>query len=148
MQTFQRFNKLGISQTRDSLLHLMDDVGSNNVKDLQKLVESEGDQLRIVFDNFDFRVLANVALPNHKNADMHWIAQFATFDRIPSNHLDDSKPLVSDINEFENKEYLLTKDELTKMKSDFTVLVARVLVEYFPCLLFLKDNVCQHIPHR
>lgn len=52
----------------------MDDVGSNNVKDLQKLVESEGDQLRIVFDNFDFRVLANVALPNHKNADMHWIA--------------------------------------------------------------------------
>lgn len=74
MQTFQRFNKRGISQTRDSLLFLMDDVGSNNVKDLQKLVESEGDQLRIVFDNFDFRVLANVALPNHKNADMHWIA--------------------------------------------------------------------------
>ena len=91
----------------------MDDVGSNNLKDLQKLVESEGDQLRIVFDNFDFRVLANVALLNHKNADMHWIAQFATFDWIPSNHLDYSKPLVSDINEFENKEYLLTKDELT-----------------------------------
>lgn len=129
-------------------MNLMDDVGSNNVKDLQKLVESEGDQLRIVFDNFDFRVLANVSLPNHKNADMHWIAQFATFDRIPSNHLDDSKPLVSNINEFENKEYVLTKDELTKMKSDFTVLVARVLVEYFPCLLFLKDDVCQHIPHR
>ena len=49
----------------------MDDVVSNNVKDLQKLVESEGDQLRIVFYNFDFRVLAKVALPNHKNADMH-----------------------------------------------------------------------------
>ena len=75
-----------------------------------------------------------------------WIATFATFDRIPSNHLDDSKPLASNINEFENKEYLLTKDELTK--SDFTVLVARVLVEYFPCLLLLKDDVCRHIPHR
>ena len=87
-------------------------------------------------------------MSNHKNADMHWIAQFATFDRIPSNHLDDSKPLVSNINEFENKEYLLTKDELTKIKSDFTVLVATVLVEYYPCLLFLKDDVCQHIPHR
>ena len=90
----------------------MDDVASNNVTDLQKFVESEGDQLRIVFDNFDFRVLANVALPNHKNADMHWIAQFAIFNRIASNHLDDRKPLVSDINEFENKEYLLTKDEV------------------------------------
>ena len=126
----------------------MDDVGSNNVKDLQKLVESEGNQLRIVFDNFDFRVLANIVLPNHRNSDMHWIAQFATFDRIPSNHLDDSKPLVPNINDFENKEYLLTKEELEKMKSDFTVLIARVLVEYLPCLLYLKDDVCQHIPHR
>jgi len=113
LQTFQRFNKLGISQTTDSLLNLMDEVASNNVKDLQTFVESEGDQLRIiVFDNFDFRVLVNVALPNHKNPDMHWIAQLAIFGRIPSNHLDDSKPLVSDINEFENKEHLLTKDEV------------------------------------
>ena len=37
--------------------------------------------LRIVFDNFDFRIMSNVTLPDHKNADMHWIAQFATFDR-------------------------------------------------------------------
>ena len=128
----RKVNKLGISQTRDSLLNLMDDVGSNNVKDLQKLVDSEGNQLGIVFDNFDFRVLPNVVLPNLRNSDMQWIAQFAVFDRIPSNHLDDSKPLVSNINDFENKEYLLNKEEL-KIKSDFTVLVARVLVEYFPC---------------
>ena len=129
----RKVNKLGISQTRDSLLNLMDDVGSNNVKDLRKLVDSEGNQLRIAFDNFDFRVLANVVLPNLRNSDMHWIAQFAMFDRIPSNHLDDSKPLVSNINDFENKEYLLNKEELEKMKSDFTVLGTRVLVEYFPC---------------
>ena len=107
----------------------MDDVGSNNVKDLQKLVESEGNQLRIVFDNFDFRVLANVVLPGHKNSDMYWIAQFATFDRIPANHLDGSKPLVANINDFENKQYLLTKEEIGKVKPDFTVLVGRVLVE-------------------
>ena len=126
----------------------MDDVGSNNVKDLQKLVESEGNQLRIVFDNFDFRVLANVVLPGHKNSDMHWIAQFATFDRIPANHLDDSKPLIANINDFENKQYLLTKEEIGKVKSDFTVLVGRVLVEYFACLQYLKDDVCHHIQHR
>ena len=54
----------------------MNDVGSNNVKDLQKLVESDGNQLRIVFDNLiDFRVLTNVVLPDHRNSDMHWIAQ-------------------------------------------------------------------------
>ena len=70
---------------------MMNDVGSNKVKDLQKLVESEGNLLRIIFDNLiDFRVLTNVVLSHHRNSDMHWIAQFATFDRIPSNCLDDN----------------------------------------------------------
>jgi len=125
----------------------MDDVGTNNVKDLQKLVETEGN-LRLVFDNFDFRILSNVVLPNHQNSDMHWIAQYATFDRILSNCLDDSKPIVSNIEDFQNKEYLLSQVELDKLKSDFIVLVTRVLVQYFPCLNDLKDVVCQHIPHR
>jgi len=34
------------------------------------------------------------------------------------------------------------------MKSDFTILVTRVLVQFFPCLSYLKDDVCKHIPHR
>ena len=75
-----------------------------------------------------------MSLPSRKNADMHWIAQFATFNRIPSDHLDDTKPLVASIDDFENKEYLLSIEELEKLKSDFTVLVARVLVEFFRCL--------------
>ncbi len=79
---------------------------------------------------------------------MHWIGHYVTFDRIPSDHLDDTKPLVSDINQFENKNYLLEEDELQKMHCDFTILVTRILVEYFPCLHYLKFAVCQHIPHR
>ena len=31
---------------------------------------------------------------------MHWIGHYLTFDQIPSDHLDDTKPLVSDINQF------------------------------------------------
>jgi len=52
----------------------MDDVGTNNVKDLQKLVETEGN-LQLVFDNFDFRILSNVVLPNPQNSDMHWCSE-------------------------------------------------------------------------
>ena len=58
----------------------MDDTGSSNVAELKKHVEAVGN-LRLVFDNFDFRVLSNVQLKDHQNSDMHWIAQFATFDR-------------------------------------------------------------------
>ena len=146
-QAFERLNKLGISQTRGSLLKFMDDIGHCNASEIQRLVATEGN-LRIVVNNFDFRILSNVSLPNRKNADMHWIAQFANFDRIPSDHLEDTKSLVASIDDFENKEYLLSNEELEKLKSDFTVLVTRVLVQFFPCLEYLKDDVCAHIPHR
>ena len=79
---------------------------------------------------------------------MYSNATLCTFGRIPSNQLDDKRPLVANIENFENKEYLLTKEELEKLKSDFTVLVARVLVEFFPSMAHRKDDVCKHIPHR
>ena len=39
----------------------MDDIGGTLVPKLKKL-EQEGKQLRIVFDNFDFKILANILL--------------------------------------------------------------------------------------
>ena len=125
----------------------MDDVGGSLKQDIRELLKTEG-RPRIVFDNFDFKILANIILPNHRNSDMHWIAHFLTFDRIPSDHLDDTKPLVSDMKLFENKEYLLDDQEIGKIKADFSILVSRVLVQFFPCLKDVKDEVIQHIPHR
>ena len=63
-------------------------------------------------------------------------------------HLDDTSPLVVDINKLENMEYLLTNEELEKMKSDFLTLVMRVLVDVFLCLQHLKSKVVEHIPHK
>ena len=119
----------------------MDDIGGNLVPDIKKLVQTEG-KLRLVFDDFDFKILANIILQNHRNSDMHWIGQFVTSDIIPCD------PLVVDINKLENKEYLLTNEELEKMKSDFLTLVMRVLVDVFPCLQHLKSEVVEHIPHK
>ena len=107
-----------------------------------------GKEVRVVFDNFDFRVLANIILCNHRNSDMHWIAHYITFDRVPSNHLDDSKPIVANIADFENVNYLLSKAELEQQRKDYIILVARVLTEYFPVLQPLRDAIPSHIPHR
>ena len=125
----------------------MDDVGGNLKDDIRELMKTEG-RPRLVFDNFDFKILANIILPNHRNSDIHRIAHFLTFDRIPCDNLDDSKPLVSDIKLFENKEYLLDEEELKKMKSDFTILVTRILVQFLECLRPVKNEVITHIPHR
>lgn len=138
---------MGVCQSRPNYLNIMDDLGGNLKNEIKELLKTEN-KPRLVFDNFDFRVLANITLPNHRNSDMHWIAHFLTFDRIPSDHLDNTKPLVSDINSFDNKEYLLSSEELKKMKSDFIVLVSRVLAEFFPCLKSVKNEVTQHISHK
>lgn len=125
----------------------MDSLGSNLTTVIKAKVES-GQDMRVVFDNFDFRVLANIILRNHRNSDMHWIAQYVTFDRVPSQHLDDSKPIVSSIKDFDNSNYLMSKAELEQQRNDFIILVARVLLEFFPALEPLRDVVPFHILHR
>ena len=102
---------------------------------------------RLFFDNLDFKVLVNIILQNHCHSDMHWIAHYVTFDRVPSDHLDDSKP-ISDGTRFENIEYLVCQSELEKLRSDFIVLVARILAEFFEFMEPLKSAIPKHIQHR
>ena len=88
LQTFERLNKLGIRQWRESFRNIMDDLGSNLSSIIIKAKVDSGQELRVIFDNFDFRILTNIILRNHRNSDMHWIAQYVTFDRVPSSYLD------------------------------------------------------------
>ena len=94
------------------------------VRDVMK--ENPSMEIRATFDNFDFKVLANIQLKNYKNSDFHWITQYLTFDRVSSAGLDDTKPLVEDISSFSDSNYLLSKDELQLFRRDFIVLVSRV----------------------
>ena len=137
LQTFERLNKSGITQSRESFHHIMDDLGSNLSSIIIKAKFDFGQELRVVFDNFDFRILTNIIHRNHRNSDMHWIAQYVTFDRVPSSHLDDSKPIVPDIKDFDNVNYLMSKTELDQQRDNnnyYIILVARVLIEFFPAL--------------
>lgn len=93
--------------------------------------ENSSMELRATFDNFDFKILANVILKNHRNYDFHWITHYLTFDRISSAGLDDTKPLVNHISTFSNSNYFLCKDELQLFRKEFIVLVSRILVEFF-----------------
>ena len=64
------------------------------------------------------------------------------------NILEDLHPLVPNIEHFENAEYLLPEKELNDKNEQFTILIARVLFELFPCLQHLKIKTCDHIKHK
>ena len=139
---------MGITVTRDGYRTIMDDMGADLIDRVRKNVAA-GLKPRIIFDNLNFKILVNIMLTNHRNSDHHWIAHFLTFDRVSLQNLDDSKLQVADVKDFENIEYLLNKDELDKLRSDFIVLVARVLKEFFKFMGVLGDAVIpKHITHR
>ena len=136
-----------MSQTRESYRLIMDDIGTDLKNTITNQI-SAGRQLRVCFDNIDFRILVNIILKNHQNSDKHWIAHYLTFDRVPCDGLDDKKPLVSDCRAFDNINYLLSKEELDKLRQNFIVLVARVLVEFFEFMKPFAKVVPAHITHR
>ena len=147
VQTFQRLNKVGVTQTRESYRRIMDDIGADLKSSITSQI-SAGRQLRVCFDNIDFRILVNIILKNHQNSDKHWIAHYLTFDRVPSDELDDTKPLVPDCRALDNINYLLNRDELDTLRQNFIVLVARVLVEFFEFMKPFGNAVPAHITHR
>ena len=126
---------------------MLDDLGDGLVDHVREKVQ-QGSELRVTFDNFDFRILTNIIVKGYQNSDMHWITQYITFDRVSSSHLDDSKPILQDIKDFDNTNYLMSKSELEDQRKDYIVLVTRVLVEYFTCLHSLKNVVPKHITHQ
>ena len=112
---------MGITVTRDGYRTILDDIGADLLGRVRQNIAACHEP-RIIFDNLDFKILVNIILTNHRNSDHQWIAHFLTFDRVSSQNLDDSKPQVADVKDFENIEYLLNKDELEKLRSDFIVL--------------------------
>ena len=130
-----------MTQTRESYRLIKDDIGAD-LKNTISNQMSAGRQLRVCFDNMDFRVPMNIILKNHHNSDKHWIAHYLTFDRVPCDRLDDAKPLVSDYRAFDNINYLLSKEDLETLRQNFIVLIAQVLLEFFDFMKPFQIKCC------
>jgi hypothetical protein len=138
---------MNITHTRTEHNNIVDDVGKDLVGMMRKQL-MKGQPLRIVFDSLDFIILANIILKNHCNSDMHWIGHYVTFDRVKSDNLDDQSPLVPNESSFDNGNYLLSKEELKAILDHYTVLAARVLVQFVPCLYPMAKVVPRNIKHE
>ena len=123
----------------------MDDVGGN-LEIIIKELMNEGQEPRVVYDNFDFRITPGQLTKDHQNTDNHWISQYVTFDGIDTSAMNNSHS-IGDLTEFEIFGYLLNETEEAKLRSDYIILVARVLVKFISWLEPLKESL-GHIKHR
>ncbi|XP_067022428.1 uncharacterized protein [Acropora muricata] len=140
--TFQRLNKWGICQSSDSWLRIMDDVGGN-LESIIKELMNEGQERRVVYDNFDFRITPGQLTKARQNRDNHWISQYVTFDTSGMNN----SHSIADLSEFEIFGYLLNEAEEAKLRSDYIILVTRVFVKFISWLEALRECL-DHIKHR
>ena len=60
---------------------------------------------------------------------------------------DDDKP-IGDLEAASNDMFIPSATDCDALRSDYIVLVARVLVQYVPCLRIFQDYVPSHIPHE
>ena len=136
---------MNITQTRAQHNNIIDDVGKDLVSTIrQELIK--GQPLRIIFDNMDFRILANIILKNNRTVISTGLGIFVTFDRVKSDHLDDKTPLVQKADLFDNGNYLLS-EELDQILDYYIVLASRILVQFVTCLSPMDQVVPKHIQH-
>ena len=98
------------------------------------------------FDNFDiYQKVCNMTEDN-QNKDIHWVNHNAIKNRVSGNHLPDDVPMC-DMAELNNDKLLPNCMDHVMQKSDYVVLMERIITEELPCLSFCRDVVTKHIAH-
>ncbi len=68
-------------------------------------------------------------------------------NRVSGAHLK-SKGRNANLEEVSNLKFLPTLDDQQRQRSNYIILTARILVNYFDALAPLKDACILHIPHK
>ena len=83
---------------------------------------------------------------DNQNKDIHCVNHNAVKNRVSGNHLPDDVSRL-DVAELNNDKLLPNYMDHLMQKSDYVILVERVLTEEIPCLGFCNDMVRKHIVH-
>ena len=101
----------------------------------------------ISFDNLDFQLQCKSMTLQSQNRDFHWVDHQMIENRV-SGALLDSKQPKANLQELSNLQFLPTIEDQQWQRSNYVVLTARILVEYFDVLKPLKEACIYHIPHK
>lgn len=137
---------MGFCLSHTSKIKLLDILGNHFADSAIDQVRL-GNKLHGTGDNWDMKIRPHDMLSTHQNTDLHYFASNLIVERVPCDHLSTTSP-QKDILSLPNSAFLISLAEATKLREDFKVLVARVLVTNIPQLTFLKSIVPEHIPHK
>lgn len=159
-QVYNRLSKLGISVTHSTVVQVVQKLGEKHdqvVRDWRAALEcgsadSNGTvapsrSFVLVGDNIDKRVTPREMRVGSQVQSLHYFHSYAALNRIDTSHLDDTKPLGS-LRDLPLSTFLPTTTDCTKIRENYVVLMARILVKYIPHLSHLHKCVPQHIRHQ
>lgn len=109
-------------------------------------VEGSDGTFKIILDNMDLRITTRDMTSDRQNKDIHWVNHNAVKNRVTD--LGSNKRVHVELSELDNSQLLPSAADHEKLRTDFTHLVSRVLVEHIPCMQFLQPVCLQHIPHQ
>lgn len=101
----------------------------------------------IVGDNFDKSVIPRHMTMEHQRKSLHYFHSYAVLNRIDFSGLSSSKP-VGDISDLTLSSYLPDAADCAKLCENYSVILARVIVEELSYFRVFRDCVVDHIKHK
>ncbi|KAL0978872.1 hypothetical protein UPYG_G00176920 [Umbra pygmaea] len=101
----------------------------------------------IIFDNLDFFMHTHHQSTLCSNSSIHWVHHMAVQDRIPTHHLDNSRPLT-DLMHYDLGTSLPGPETQMHMRREFIVLGSRILTRYLDVFKPFSKVGVPHMPHQ
>ena len=141
-QVYNRLNKLGICTTHKTAIRAIKKLGNNHDAD----VVSWKDYI-IVGDNVDKNVSPRDMRVGNQVKSLHYFHSYAVQDRVSLGSLSGDGH-VSDIKTLAASAVFPTVGNCIRIRTNYIILAARVIVGNLSHFSFLQKCVAQHIPHK
>ena len=126
------------------------DQGARDWKDALSIPDihdcSEAQHI-LVGDNFNKKVNPRHMTVDHQAKSLQYFHSFAAKNRIPTNHLDDTRSR-GDIADLPISAFLPTPADCSVLRSNYIILVSRIIVKHIPYFTPFKKVVPMNIQHQ
>ncbi len=146
LQLYGRLNHINLCLSYPATLQLMDDVSKLHAIPIQQWIR-EGAVFKFWGDNVDKMMRVRDLRSNHQGDMLHMFSILAGRSRTPAPELPFTGQL-SKLAETPPEFFLPTESDVAAVKKDLTVIVSRILTEYFPSLARFSKVVIKHIRHK
>ena len=104
--------------------------------------------LRGTGDNWDLKILATNTRKDHQNQDLQIFWSNLIMNRVNFNHLLPNESPLCDLKNLKASTFSLNIYEWKQYVESSKIIIARILVEFFPQFGFLKSCLLSHIRQR